>query len=73
MPGLPNTWEDDLQKAQGGYIIGPQLQTRGIVDDPGPGAAQTRWARPLDGMHGCVFLLLLCDVEPATEITHMTI
>lgn len=28
MPGLPNTWELDLQKVQGGLIIGPQLQTR---------------------------------------------
>jgi hypothetical protein len=35
---------------------------KGVVDDPGPGAAQTRrWARPFNGMHGCGFLLLVCD------------
>lgn len=37
-PGLPNTWELDLQKVQGGYIIGPQLQTRelSMIRDQGP-------------------------------------
>ena len=36
MPGLPNTWEYDRQKAQGG-LIGSHIANKGDIDlDPGP-------------------------------------
>lgn len=39
MPGLPNTWEHDLQKAQGGHT-GSHIPNKGDIDGLGPRPTQ---------------------------------
>lgn len=53
MPGLPNTWEYDLQKAQGG-LIGSHIANKGDIGDPGP-----RTGRGLDPTLVCMDSLRL--------------